>query len=235
MPKNTISVQEKGKRAAMQTAKRIFVNLPVSDLSSSVDFFTELGFAFDDQFTGDHASCMIIGDNMFAMLLKEEYFQKFIPGKEIADSTHSAEVVVALSVDCRDDVDRTIAKAVRRRRQRMQRRHRCRLDVWPRLPGPRRPRLGNLLRRCQPHGKSHERQQRVDPVSSYCAQGRACITTYVLHHTCFTTYLHHDTTCKQEKRDGCRPGCLQHPSRQQSKGGPPPSSEIQHQLSRRQE
>ncbi len=96
----------------MQTAKRIFVNLPVSDLNNSVDFFTKLGFAFDDQFTGDHASCMIIGDNMFAMLLKEEYFQKFIPGKEIADSTQSAEVVVALSVDCRKDVDRTIDKAL---------------------------------------------------------------------------------------------------------------------------
>ena len=84
----------------MKTAKRIFVNLPVSNLSSSVDFFTELGFAFDDQFTGDHASCMIIGDNMFAMLLREEYFQKFIPGKRIADSEHSAEV------------DKTIAKAL---------------------------------------------------------------------------------------------------------------------------
>ena len=111
MPKNTTSVQEKGKRAAMQTAKRIFVNLPVSDLSSSVDFFTELGFAFDDQFTGDHASCMIIGENIFAMLLPEKFFKKFIPGKEIADSTKSAEVVVALSVDCRKDVDRTISKA----------------------------------------------------------------------------------------------------------------------------
>ncbi len=96
----------------MKTAKRIFVNLPVSDLSNSVDFFTELGFAFDDQFTGDHASCMIIGENMFAMLLREEYFQKFIPGKEIADSERSAEVVVTLSVDCREEVDNTMAKAL---------------------------------------------------------------------------------------------------------------------------
>ena len=102
----------KGSKAAMKTAKRIFVNLPVSDLCSAVDFFTELGFAFDDQFTGDHASCMIIGENMFAMLLRQEYFQKFIPGKKIADSEHSAEVVVALSVDCRDEVDRTMAKAL---------------------------------------------------------------------------------------------------------------------------
>ena len=96
----------------MQTAKRIFVNLPVSNLAKSVDFFSELGFAFDDQFAGDHAACMIIGENMFAMLLVEEYFKRFIPRKKIADSEESAEVVVALSVDCRDEVDCTLTKAV---------------------------------------------------------------------------------------------------------------------------
>ena len=96
----------------MQTAKRIFVNLPVSDLSKSVKFFTGIGFAFDDQFTGGHAACMIIGENMFAMLLVEESFERFIPGKAIADSAQCAEVVVALSVDCRAEVDATLAKAV---------------------------------------------------------------------------------------------------------------------------
>ena len=96
----------------MKTAKRIFVNLPVSDLGKSVDFFSELGFAFDDQFAGDHAACMIMGENMFAMLLVEEFFKRFIPGKQIADSVQSAEIVVALSVDCRDEVDGTVAKAV---------------------------------------------------------------------------------------------------------------------------
>lgn len=96
----------------MQTAKCIFVNLPVSDLSRSVDFFSELGFAFDDKFAGDHGACMIIGENMFAMLLVEEYFKRFIPRKKIADSEESAEVVVALSVDCRDEVDCTLDKAV---------------------------------------------------------------------------------------------------------------------------
>jgi predicted lactoylglutathione lyase len=96
----------------MQTAKRIFVNLPVSDLSKSVNFFTGIGFAFDDQFTGGHAACMIIGENMFAMLLVEESFERFIPGKVIADSSQCAEVVVALSVDCRAEVDGALAKAV---------------------------------------------------------------------------------------------------------------------------
>lgn len=96
----------------MRPAKRIFVNLPVSDLNRSIDFFTELGFNFDPNFNGDHASCMIIGDNIFAMLLLVESFQRFVPGKQVADSSRTAEVVVALSVDNRREVDQALEKAV---------------------------------------------------------------------------------------------------------------------------
>ena len=52
---------------------KIFVNLPVKDLDRSIDFFTKLGFKFNPQFTDENATCMIIGDNMFAMLLVEKY------------------------------------------------------------------------------------------------------------------------------------------------------------------
>ena len=107
-----VCLTRKGKRAAMQTAKRIFVNLPVRDLSRSVKFFSQLGFAFDDQFAGDHAACMIIGENICAMLLVEDVFKRLIPDKKIADSAQTAEVVVALSVECRDEVDGTLAKAM---------------------------------------------------------------------------------------------------------------------------
>jgi len=48
---------------------QIFVNLPVKDLKRSVDFFTKLGYTFNPQFTDDNATCMILGDNLFVMLL----------------------------------------------------------------------------------------------------------------------------------------------------------------------
>lgn len=35
--------------------KQIFVNLPVKDLNKTVEFFTELGFTFNPQFTDDNA------------------------------------------------------------------------------------------------------------------------------------------------------------------------------------
>jgi uncharacterized protein len=49
--------------------RQIFVNLPVKDLNKSIEFFTKLGFTFNQQFTDQNATCMIVGENIFAMLL----------------------------------------------------------------------------------------------------------------------------------------------------------------------
>ena len=92
--------------------KQIFVNLPVVDLSKSIRFFTALGFASDPRFTDENATCMIIADNMYAMLLAEPFFKSFIPEKEIADTSRSTEVLVALSLHQRDEVDQMMDKAI---------------------------------------------------------------------------------------------------------------------------
>ena len=41
-------------------SREIFVNLPVRDLSKSMEFFTALGFTYNQQVTDDKAACMII-------------------------------------------------------------------------------------------------------------------------------------------------------------------------------
>jgi predicted lactoylglutathione lyase len=92
--------------------KQIFVNLPVRDLDKTIEFFTKLDFRFNPQFTDENATCMIIDENIYAMLLVEKFFRGFIPGKEIADTSKSTEVLVALSVESREEVDRIIRKAV---------------------------------------------------------------------------------------------------------------------------
>ena len=56
-------------------AKQIFVNLPVKDLRRAVAFFSSLGFTCDPRFTNENASCMIVGDNIFVMLLVESFFK----------------------------------------------------------------------------------------------------------------------------------------------------------------
>jgi uncharacterized protein len=91
--------------------RMIFVNLPVKDLEASKRFFGELGFDFNPQFTDETAACMVIDDNIFAMLLVEDRFRDFING-EIADATNGTEVLTALSAGSRQEVDETVAKAI---------------------------------------------------------------------------------------------------------------------------
>ncbi len=92
-------------------AKKIFVNLPVKDLQKSIEFFTKIGFTFNPQFTDENATCMIISDHIFAMLLVEKRFKDFTK-KEIIDAKRQVEVLNALSVDSREEVDAFLAKAL---------------------------------------------------------------------------------------------------------------------------
>lgn len=91
-------------------ANQIFVNLPVKDLDRSVEFFTKLGYTFNPQFTDENATCMLIGENIFAMLLVEDYFRTFTD-REIIDAREGVEVLIALSLASREQVDEQIAKA----------------------------------------------------------------------------------------------------------------------------
>jgi len=87
--------------------KQIFVNLPVKDLNRTVEFFKRLGFTFNPQFTDENATCMIINDNIFVMLLAEKFFKTFTK-KEICDTAKDTEVIIALSTESREKVDEMI-------------------------------------------------------------------------------------------------------------------------------
>lgn len=90
---------------------KIFVNLPVKNLDASMTFFKHLGFSFNPQFTDETAACMVISDDIFAMLLTEEKFQSFTP-KPVSNAKQSTEVLIALSCDSREAVTAMVEKAV---------------------------------------------------------------------------------------------------------------------------
>jgi predicted lactoylglutathione lyase len=90
---------------------QIYVNLPVKYLNKSIGFFTQLGFTFNPQFTDETATCMIVSEDIFVMLLTEAKFKTFTP-KAICDATKSTEVLVCLSCESRADVDDRVSKAV---------------------------------------------------------------------------------------------------------------------------
>jgi predicted lactoylglutathione lyase len=89
----------------------IFVNLPVKDLNKTVEFFTKLGFTFNPQFTDENATCMIVGKDIFVMLLVEKFFKTFTK-KEISDTTKNTEAIVALSAQSRGEVDQMMEKVL---------------------------------------------------------------------------------------------------------------------------
>lgn len=92
-------------------ATKIFLNLPVKDLKKSIDFFAKLGFTFNPQFTDETATCMIVSPENYVMLLTEPKFKSFTP-KPICDATKSTEVLIALSLENRQQVDDMVRKAV---------------------------------------------------------------------------------------------------------------------------
>lgn len=92
-------------------ARKMFVNLPVKDLNRSMEFFRQLGFEFNLQFTDETAACMVISEDNYAMLLTHPKFQEFIPST-ISDATKQTEVLVALSCESREEVGELVQKAL---------------------------------------------------------------------------------------------------------------------------
>ena len=92
-------------------ATKIFVNFPVKNLDKSMAFFRQVGYSFNPQFTDATAACMVITEDIYAMLLTEPKFREFTP-KTICDTSKSAEVITCLSCESRDAVNALVAKAV---------------------------------------------------------------------------------------------------------------------------
>ncbi len=92
-------------------ATMIFVNLPVKDLNKSITFFTKLGYKFDERFTDDKATCMIVDEGINVMLVSEPFFQTFTE-KEICDATKTTETIISLSAESKEKVDELTRRAV---------------------------------------------------------------------------------------------------------------------------
>src|SRR5687768_16159764 len=89
-----------------------FINLPVKDLTRATEFFRSIGFAFDQDFTDEIATRMIVSDETSVMLAVEPFFQGFIQPQEIAATSRSREVVLGLSAESREQVDELAGKAL---------------------------------------------------------------------------------------------------------------------------
>lgn len=89
---------------------QVFINLPVRDLSRSMEFFRALGYDFDTRFTNEVAACLVLGENLYAMLLTEPFFAGFT-SKTVVDAQQATEVLVCLSCSSRGEVDELVNRA----------------------------------------------------------------------------------------------------------------------------
>lgn len=92
-------------------AKSIFVNLPIKDLTRTRDFWTKLGFSFNEQFSDERALCLVLNDGLiYSMLITHEMFSSFT-NRPISDGT-TTEVLIAIEVDNREQVDKIVKLAL---------------------------------------------------------------------------------------------------------------------------
>ncbi len=92
---------------------KLYVNLPVVDLLKATAFYEALGFKKNPDFSNDDASAMIWDDTLSVMLLTRDFFTRFTPPhKTIADSHTTTEVMNALELDSKAEVNTFFDKAI---------------------------------------------------------------------------------------------------------------------------
>lgn len=92
-------------------SRMIFVNLPVADLDAAKSFYEAIGAVNNPQFTDETAACMVLSDVIHVMLLTHDKWRTFTP-KTIPDARQSAQVMLCISENSRNDVDAITEKAI---------------------------------------------------------------------------------------------------------------------------
>lgn len=89
----------------------IFINLPVRDLSAAGKFYVAIGGTKNPNFSDERSTSMLLSDAIGVMLLTHDRYSGFT-SRKIGDARRESQVLIALSVETRDDVDRTLEKAI---------------------------------------------------------------------------------------------------------------------------
>jgi predicted lactoylglutathione lyase len=94
-----------------KTPRKLFVNIPVSDVQRSINFFEALGFTFNTQFTDATSTAMLVGEDAYFMLLNRERFAGFSK-RPSGNSREQTNAMFALSAESREEVDAMVKKAI---------------------------------------------------------------------------------------------------------------------------
>jgi predicted lactoylglutathione lyase len=92
--------------------EQIFINLAVADVNKSMDFYTQLGFKNNPQFSDEQGKCMVWSEHIFVMLLSYDKFKTFTE-KPLADTKKQITGLFSLSVASLDRVNEIVDKGLK--------------------------------------------------------------------------------------------------------------------------
>ncbi|WP_250253431.1 VOC family protein [Chryseobacterium sp. Marseille-Q3244] len=91
---------------------QIYVNLPVKDVQKTREFWTELGFSINEQFSNDKAICVVMKeDHIYTMFLREVFFQTFTNRPFAKGDT--TQVLLAIGVESQEEVNQMVNTAIK--------------------------------------------------------------------------------------------------------------------------
>jgi len=89
----------------------IWVNLPIKNIQQTREFWTKLGFQFNEQFSDEKALCLILKEEcIYAMLITHDFFSTFT-NRPIADAS-TTQVLNAIQVESKEVVDTIVSTAL---------------------------------------------------------------------------------------------------------------------------
>lgn len=94
-----------------EVMRRLFVNIAVADLQRSIRFYEALGFTFNRQLTDASATCMVVGADVFFMLLSSERFLG-VSKRPLGDARRTTSVMYSIGLDTREAVRATVTRAL---------------------------------------------------------------------------------------------------------------------------
>ncbi|MBE2256758.1 MAG: glyoxalase/bleomycin resistance/extradiol dioxygenase family protein [Ignavibacteria bacterium] len=87
--------------------KQLFINLPVSDVEKSMEFYLSLGFEINPLFTDEHQKCMVWSDTVYVMLISKEKFSDF-SNEKVKGIDGDYKVYFTLNVDSENELNKLI-------------------------------------------------------------------------------------------------------------------------------
>lgn len=92
----------------------LFLNLHTTNLDAATTFYTSLGLTKNSTFSDDQTACFTYTSTIFFMVHSTDRFRSFsAPNREIVDAKRATEVLISLTVDNIEQVDKMVDRAVK--------------------------------------------------------------------------------------------------------------------------